>query len=237
MIALPAEPNNMRLPFAEIPQEDTPDAALTALADEVDGDYVRWRTDRQIHELQWFWSAAVVRGAQDMRYSQTGSTNVGGDIEVEVASSKRLRVRFNRLLQNYLARQGKFLKQRWVPIVVPFSPDREDKMNAQATQRAFESFHAREHIERKYRLVLNWTNTCGKAFMRLYWDPRKMARVQLNGLFGKKTYAVEAGDICVEPSSPFEWLVPDPGQSSLHEQDKVMHVKVRLVSDVKALYK
>jgi hypothetical protein len=149
-------------------------------------------------------------------------------------------VRFNRILQKYKARQSKFLKQRFQPLVLPFSPDREDKLNARATQRAFEAFHQREQVERKYRQTLNWSNTCGKGFLVLYWDPTKKVTVkaapgEVPGV-APGQYDVEAGDICLEVSSPFEWLVPDPGNSTLADQPEVMRVKLRLVSDVKARY-
>jgi hypothetical protein len=224
---------------ADMPPADPNAAQKTALLDDVEQAYTAWRMDRQIHELTWFVNAAMVRGAQDLRYNQASR-----DITPEPQSRQRQRVRLNRLLQKYKARQSKFLKQRMEPVVLPFSPDREDKLDARATERAFLAFHNREQIERKYRQCLNWANTASKGFLWLYWDPKKQAVVRTTEPVKLKDgttrpagdYDVEAGDICVEVGSPYEILVPDPGAATLAQQDRLMRVKLRLVTDVVGRY-
>jgi hypothetical protein len=234
---MPVMPNEATVPLAERPQDPLrEDPSQAQLVSEVEGDYSSWRTDKQIHELQWFVSTAMVRGAQDMR-NEGYVTDQNGQLQIEASSKKRLRVRFNRLLQKYKARQSKFLKTRFTPEVRAFTNDRDDILNARGTQRAFEHFHQREQVERKYRLILNHSNTTGKGFAWLFWDPKKTAQVQVptpGG--GQQVYDVELGDIVLEAGSPFEVLVPDPGKSSLHEQERIMRVKVRLLSDVQVMY-
>lgn len=231
------DPIGGMVPAGQLPQVQQADPRDAQMVDEVERAYVQWRTDRQIHELTWFVNTAMIRGAQDLRYS-----HISREIQAEPQSKSRLRVRFNRILQKYKARQSKFLKQRFTPAVLPFSPDREDKLNARATERAFGAFHEREQVERKYRQTLNWANTCGKGFLVLYWDPSKKVTIKVSAqeapIVGQPEgqYQVEAGDICLEVSSPFEWLVPDPGASTLAEQERIMRVKLRLVDDVKARY-
>lgn len=204
------------------------------LSDLVDGYYTRWRTDRQIHELQWFLSTAMIRGAQDMKMAAQLHDN--GQIEAEPRGKARLKVRFNRMLQKYLARQGKYLREPFDPNVLPFTNDRKSKLNAQATERALDYWAAKSAMERKYRIVLNNSQTQGKGFMWLYWDPSKITQIQTTDLFGNKVNDVAAGDVVAEPGSSFEVLVPDPGRSTLMEQDRVMRVKVRLTSVVRQLY-
>jgi hypothetical protein len=234
---MPVMPNEATVPLAERPEQaNTVQPGAAQAIDEVEHDYAGWRTDKQIHELQWFVSTAMVRGAQDMKH-EGYVTDADGQLQVEASSKKRLRVRFNRLLQKYKARQSKFLKTRFTPEVRAFGNDRDDILNARATQRAFEHFHIREQVERKYRLILNHANTTGKGFAWLFWDKTKQAQVQVPTVGGaQKVYDVTLGDIALEAGSPFEVLVPDPGKSSLHEQEKIMRVKVRLVSDVKVMY-
>jgi hypothetical protein len=236
MVPTAIDPFNAQVSEADIAQPQAPDPKLTRLIDDVERAYVAWRTDRQTHELTWFVNTAMVRGAQDLRYNHASR-----EIQPEPQSRERLRVRFNRLLQKYKARQSKFLKQRFTPQVLPFSPDREDKLNARATQRAFEAFHNREQVERKYRLALNWANTASKGFFALYWDPRKQTTIKITAEEGappqlQGQYDVEAGDVCVRVLSPFSVLVPDPGASSLQEQSRLMIVELQLVSDVVARY-
>lgn len=225
------DPANVKLPLEEPnPQDD----AEKKLVGEVSEKYTRWRTERLAHEVTWFFNAAFVRGIHWMAWS-----NALRQLEAGQVPTYRVRVTANLVLAKHRARKTKFLKNRFEPHVIPFSTDRQDVLDARATKRNFDHFHQKEQIEQKYRRVLNWSTTCSKGFLWLYWDPNKKGYLKIDDPFlGKSTFQeAKLGDVCAEAGGPFEILVTDPGLSSLAEQPEIMRVKLRLVSDMQERYK
>lgn len=200
---------------------------------EVSDKYTRWRTERLAHEVTWFFNAAFVRGIHWMAWSNTLR-----QIEAGQVPTYRVRVTANLVLAKHRARKTKFLKNRFEPHVIPFSADRQDKLDARATKRNFDYFHQKEQIEQKYRRVLNWSTTCSKGFLWLYWDPNKTAyvKVQDQALGNSTVKEAKLGDVCAEAGGPFEVLVSDQGLATVGEQPEMMRVKLRLVSDMQQRY-
>lgn len=207
--------------------------ADAAVLREVEEKYGRWRMDRQPHEIQWFISSAFLRGLQWVSWNEQLNRLEMGD-----APSYRIRLVVNHMLPKYKARQSKFLRTRMEPQVIPATSDREDKLNAKATQKALVFLLNKEHGERKYRQTLNWANTAGKGFIWTYWDDNKKGRVQIkNPLTGlMEPQEAVLGDVCLEVGSPFEVLIPDYGASSLADQPELMRVRMRPVEEIKHRY-
>jgi hypothetical protein len=228
---LALDPANVVLPLDDSPNPEA--EADKALVGEVSEKYTRWRTERLAHEITWFFNAAFVRGIHWMAWS-----NALRQIEAGQVPSYRVRVTANLVLAKHRARKTKFLKNRFEPHVIPFSGDRQDKLDARATKRCFDYFHQKEQVEQKYRRVLNWSTTCSKGFLWLYWDPNKQGYVSVpDPATGKNTIKeAKLGDVCAEAGGPFEVLVSDPGASTIGEQPEIMRVKLRLVSDMQARY-
>ncbi len=225
-------------PMLTMPVEKTGASKVTAdeakLVGEVNEKYTRWRMDRQPHEIQWFITSAFLRGLQWVSWNEQLSR-----LEVGEAPSYRIRLVVNHMLPKYKARQSKFLRTRFEPQVIPATSDREDKLNAKATQKALVYILSKEQGERKYRGALNWANTAGKGFWWLYWDKTKRGRVLLPDPLTGVMEPQEAvlGDVCIEVGSPFEILIPDYGASSLADQPELMRVRMRTLDEVKTRYK
>jgi hypothetical protein len=200
-----------------------------SLVSDVNDKFTKWRTSRRPHEIQWFLNAAFVRGLQYVQWNDATSR-----LEMKDTPTHRQRLVVNRILPKYKARQAKFLKNRTVPVVVPSTTDREDKMDARATQKALEYLYRKLELEKKYRAALNWANTAAKGFWWFYWDPTKTARFQLRDATDKpQVVEAQLGDVCVEVGSPFEVLVPDPGITNIGDQPEIMRVRLMKLDDVK----
>ena len=199
------------------------------LVGEVNEKFDRWRQARRPHEVQWFINAAFVRGLQWVVWNDALNK-----LEVKDVPTHRIRLTINRVLPKVKARAAKFLKTKFTPIVVPASTDREDKLNARASEKALEYALRKNQMPRKYRQALGWSQTCGKSFIWLYWDAEKLARVK-DTMSGQ---VVEAplGDVLVEVGSPFEVFISDPGIAALADQPEIMRVKMRPLADVKKRY-
>jgi len=187
---------------------------------EVNSEFDRMRQDRRPHEVQWFLTAAFVRGLQWVVWN-----DIYSKLEVKEVPSYRIRVTVNRMMPKYKARLAKFLKNKWEPFVVPASSDREDKLNAVATKNALDYCLRKQQSEQKYRQLLHWALTAGKGFMWIHWDPALKVRTPEG--------EVQAGDVLLEPGSPFEVFVSDPGLPTIGEQPKIMRVKMRPLEEVK----
>lgn len=205
-----------------------------ALASEVNAKFERWRGDRRPHEVQWFLNAAFVRGLQWVNWNDQRSR-----LELRDANANKIRLTINRILPKYKARQAKFLKNRFEPMVAPATTDYEDQMNAKATKLALDYIFKKEGAERKYREVLNWANTTGKGFWWFYWDPTAPARVKITDPMGQeKVEDVEnAGDVCIDVGSPFELLVEDLGKPYIGQQHEIMRVRAEKVADIEVRFK
>jgi hypothetical protein len=201
---------------------------------DVNSKFEKWKSDRRPHEVQWFINASFVRGQQYVEWSV-----IEGKLKTSPAPSHRVRLAVNRILPKFRARLAKFLKSRPVPIVVPASTDREDKLNARATQKVLDYLWRKQRLETKYRDALLWATTTGKGFWWFYWDEGQMARMKMDSpVPGLPAQTVDAplGDVCVEVGSPFEVLVADPSASHLSEQPEIMRIKLRDLSEIKKRY-
>ena len=122
-------PATPKLPLA--PGETDP--AHKAMAAEVNQKYQQWRDQRRSYEQQWYINAAFDRGYHNANWNEQR-----GQLEVKAAPSWRERIVLNFIRPKNKARQGKFLKSKFMPTVIPASSDREDKLNAAASQSALE---------------------------------------------------------------------------------------------------
>lgn len=206
--------------------QDDPTRKLVA---EVNEKFDRWRQNRRPHEIQWFINASFIRGLQWVVWNDALNK-----LEVRDVPSHRIRLTINRILPKIKARAAKFLKTRFTPIVVPASSDREDKLNARASEKALEYCLRKNQSPRKYRQTLGWTQTCGKGFIWLYWDPAK--EVSVKDTMTGEVVEAPLGDVVLEAGSPFELFVSDPGMPSLADQPEIMRVKMRPIADIKKRY-
>lgn len=207
------------------------------LVGKINGWFQQWRSDRRPHEIQWFLNAAFIRGQHWVQWNEAQ-----GSLEVTAAAPHRIRLAINHILSKVKMRQARFLQNRFEPYVIPASLDQKDKLDAKASQGSIRYTLAKENAEKKYRGALNWANTAGRGYWWFYWDPSKLARVEIPaGAMGPHQLEpilqdAPLGDICLEVGSPFEVLVQDPGAPTLADQPRIMRVKVRPLEEVQARY-
>lgn len=201
------------------------------LGAEVDRDYESWRTPRRQHELQWFINAAYRRGKHTSEALHTGLDSL-------TTVNRRRKNIANKLWAKARARFAKFVKTRPKPIVVPFTHERKDRLDARMTERALDYLYERDEQEQKYIDVVQWAGDTGKAYWCLHWNPKRTATVQIENpiLQTKQMVDSEEGDIETEVESAFGILVPDLRLAHLWEQPKVMRVRVLEVNEARSRY-
>jgi hypothetical protein len=199
------------------------------LAAEVNDKFTKWREQRRPYESTWFLTTAMVRGLHNVYWH-----DILQRVRLREEPEYRHRSVINHMLPKFKARQAKFLKNRFDPLIVPASTDREDKMNAEATQMALRYITRKLAWESKYRSVLNWANTCAKGFIWISWDESAIGRMK-NPMDGQVTEAA-LGDIHLEVGSPFEILVSDLGVAHIGEQMEIMRVRTRTKAEVLGRY-
>ncbi len=220
------EQNAISAPSSQPALPKVDDKAVVA---EVDQKFANWRSLKRPHEVQWFVNSAMTRGLQNVKWNDALTR-----LEERKVPSYKVRPSINKILPKFRARRSKFLKTKYVPIVVPASSDKEDKMNATASQKALEYAARQNGLERVYRKALNWTLQCGKGFIWLYWDDTAQALMK-DPTTGQVVNA-QLGDICYDAGSPFEVLVPDLGVEDIGSQHEIMRVRAIPLEELKLRY-
>ena len=221
----------------EVKIGDTPVPDRKKLAGEINRKFEEWRADRRPHELQWFINAAFIRGQQTDETEPLWRRIRNVD-ELEEPINKH-RASVNRAGAKVKTRFAKFAKSRPRPVVIPFTNERKDRLDAKATQRSLEYLWETANLEPKYIDALLWASKCGKSYWWFHWDQTKQVPVRLNNPDKPAGFTVEdaqLGDIEVEVGSAFEVLVSDNRISRLADQPEIMRAKVRDLEDVKERY-
>ena len=169
-----------------------------ALIKDVEGKFDRWKQDRRPHEIQWFLNGANLCGQQNVEYDR-----ISQQIFVPNAPTHRQRLIANKIFPKYRTRLAKFLKGRPQPLVVPASTDREDKLNARATQKVIDYLWRKLSLEIRYKQALEWSAICGKSFWWYNWNASAKARLKINGAFGPSIQEAEVGYPEVEVGTAF----------------------------------
>lgn len=194
-----------------------------------------WAEPRRAHEIQWYINTATIRNLIWVNYEPNQNRI---DIAKAPSDKTRNRSNINLVLPMYKARQAKFLKNPFEPVVLPATSDPEDIQDARATKQALEYIWRKEKLEGKYKETLNWSNTCSKGYWWLHWNPNSTARREIiDEMTGQKTIEeFQGGDVEIEVGSPFEILVGDASITSIGEQPEIMRVRLREVKDIEARY-
>ena len=209
-----------------------PDPVEAKLISAIESKRERSRSERSVHEAQWYLNAAFERGNQYVEFSA-----INRQLITPSAPPHRVRLRINRLRAKTRMRTAKFLKNRPRPFVVPATSEYRDFQNAKATQKAIDYAWRKHRLERKYHQATLWARSASKGFWWFHWDDRAISRIALPGPMGQSTYEdAPIGDFDVEVGSPFELLVADQSIASLGDQPWIMRLKMRSIEDVRARY-
>jgi hypothetical protein len=222
-------------------QGTQPDAQR--IVGEINIKFTNWRSLKRPQEVQWFINAAMLRGLQNVRWNDALA-----QLETKAVPAYKMVPSINIVLPKTRQRKAKFLKQRYAPIVVPATCDKEDKLNAEASQLALEYIGRKRNLEKVYTDTLDWSLTTGKGFMWIYWDDKAMGNVkvpiellqqlQQSGQpippeFQGGSMQQPIGDVYVEAGSPFEVLVPDLATKSIGQQQEIMRVRAVPLEELK----
>jgi hypothetical protein len=190
---------------------------------------------RKSHEIQWYINTATIRNHIYVDYEPYTNR-----IDVARVPSQKAKTRsnINLVLPMFKARQAKFLKNPFEPVVLPATSDPEDIQDARATKQALDYIWRKEKLEIKYKDTLNWSNTCSKGYWWLHWNPNAPARRQVQDPMTGQSTIEEfiGGDVEIEVGSPFEVLVGDPSITNIGEQPEIMRIRLREVKDVELRY-
>ena len=216
--------------FQQPQSPDTPDVQLVAseedTVNEVKRKYDIRRQMRRPYEIQWYQNASALRGFPDVRFNAELNR-----LEIKREPQHRKRFRINLLKSKYIARLSKFLRMPSSPIVLPATTDREDIMNAKASQKALEYAIAKFGLKKLYRQVMRHVPVTGKAFLWVRWNEEAVGSQLVDG-----KPAPIMGDIAVDFGDAFEFLPADPGIENLEDQPEIMRAKMVLVKDIIAAH-
>jgi hypothetical protein len=197
-----------------------------ALVNEVTRKYDLRRQMRRPYEIQWYVNASALRGFPDVRFNAELNR-----LEIKREPAHRKRHRINLIKAKYIARLSKFLKTPRTPSVIPATTDREDIMNARATQKALEYATVKFGVKRLYRQAMQWVPVTGKCFIWTHWDPQGIGQQLVDG----KTAPI-LGDVALDFGTAFEFLPADPGIEDIGEQPEIMRAKMVLVKDIETAH-
>lgn len=191
----------------------------------------KWRQERGPYEMQWYLNSAMRRGEHYVEWNDKYQRLVSAP-----AAPTRIRVTANRTQAKLRARRSKFLRARYKPTVSPATTEYRDYLNARMTERALDYYWRKANLERAYLTALLWSEVCGKAFWWFHWDPSAKARVVVPGKVGMQYKTQALGDILIEPGSPFEVLVKEPGIARLADQPEIIRMTLRDLETYKQRY-
>jgi hypothetical protein len=196
------------------------------LVSEVLHKYDMWRQMRRPYEVQWYLNASALRGFPDVRFNAQSST-----LEIKKEPPHRKRFRINYIKPKYVARVSKYTKIPPSPTVVPATTDREDIMNAKASQKALEYGTRAFGLRQRYMQVMQSLPITGKAFLWVRWDEKAIGRQRT----AQGTEPL-LGEVAIDFGSAFEFLPADPGIERLEDQPEIMRAKMVPVRDLEERY-
>src|SRR5574341_58760 len=193
---------------------------------------------------------AKVRSSEEAEWQEAWNFYLGkhwnawvNDRLVEVDDESVPHIVVNYILHMVTTRLGHLLKNRPLLQTLPRRPDERARNAARLAFRVLEAYWHKLRIPKKLAKALLWTLICGKAFLKVYWDPTAGRLVTVrtgeehlkdpNGqpLFDSETgepviqpimKQVREGDLCVEVAFPHELSIEEGAQDLEHTQ-RVIH--------------
>lgn len=191
----------------------------------------KWRQERGPYEMQWYLNSAMRRGEHYVEWNDKYQRLVSAP-----TAPTRIRITSNRTQAKLRARRSKFLRARYKPTVSPATNEYRDYLNARMTERALDYYWRSANLERGYLTALLWAEVTGKAFWWFHWDPSAKARIVKQGQTGMEYEEQILGNVLVEPGSPFEVLVKEPGVARLADQPEIIRMTLRDLESYRKRY-
>lgn len=193
-------------------------------------------TDRRPHEGVWFESLAMYLGNQHVAW-QSGASR-GSLVSTRdprrphrvYAVRNKIRPKINKLVAR--------AKSRQIDAKVRPATDSPLDMAAAPEGRAVVAyFDYKFRRQSQLQQLMRYALVTSAAFLKIYWDPNKLAEVpklDRGGNVVGMTMA-QVGDVCEDICPCFE-IYPDPKARTWAECRWMIHAKVRSLEDVKERY-
>lgn len=184
----------------------------------VDANYTKSKNGRREYERQWYLNLAFYSGKQYVEWSN----NEDKMITQPVRSIHTPRLTINKIQPIIRTEQAKLTGQKPSVSVMPSSNDDADMFAATAGEQVWESLYTRLNFPNKLSRAAFWLSICGTSYIKTYWDENAYDAVsQMDG------------DVCWQPLSPFNILVPDMLEPDIEKQAWVMDIQTKPVQWIK----
>lgn len=192
--------------------------------------YDTYRALRRPYEVNWYVNASALRGFPDVRWNADQNR-----LEVKREPAHRKRFRINHIKPKYIARVAKFTRIPPNPTVVPATTDRDDIMNAKASQKALEYYTRKGGMRGKWMQVMQWVPVTGKSFWAVRWNDKAVSHAPTRDDETGKLAPI-LGEVELEYCSAFEILPADPGIELMADQPEIIRARLQPTADVEARY-
>lgn len=184
----------------------------------VDKNYTKAKNARREYERQWYLNLAFYSGKQYVEWSSQDDKMV----TQPVRSIHTPRLTINKIQPIIRTEQAKLTGQKPSVSVMPSSNDDADMFAATAGEQVWESLYTRLNFPNKLSRAAFWLSICGTSYIKTYWDESAYDSV-----------SQKDGDICWQPLSPFNILVPDMLEPDIEKQGWVMDLQTKPVQWIK----
>jgi hypothetical protein len=225
------------------------------LADFVNNELDRRRTDRKPYELQWRLNMEFLNGNQYLDIDSETMTIM----DVPRLYWYQEREVYNMIASIAESRIARLSRQKPIMKVRPASSDQNDLSSAKVSSMLLTSTWHDEDMDRKYEKFIGWLETCGTAFFKPLWNKDKGRIIQeqtipkdemqlMNQTENKKDgeiapstddpfrsaenrMVLREGDIETEVVSPFE-MYPDNSHGDFDDTRSVIHCRAFHVDEI-----
>lgn len=121
--------------------------------------------------------------------------------------------------------QARLTAQKPTAKIIPASAEDEDHYAALAGEQIWDSIYRDKHIRKTIRKAVFWQTTCGTGFMKDYWDPGAIDRVNNT-----------RGDLVYQAESPFHIYVPDLREEEVEGQPYIFHAQIKTLDFCKMYF-
>lgn len=180
--------------------------------------YTDCKTARSSVERQWYLNLAFYFGKQNVRLLATQASATGFKLFTPKAPPWRVRLVINKVRGYTRTELAKVTSERPRFFVVPATSEDKDLSAARVSEQIFDSVYSNYNVKHIIRSAQWWNLTCGNAFLKNYWDPKKPDK-----------YSKTMGDFVIESVTPFNLYVPVLSEPELEAQPYVIHATTKSV--------
>lgn len=228
------------------------------LADFVNKEFERRKTDRKPYELQWRLNMEFLNGNQYLDIDAESMTIM----DVPRISWYQEREVFNQISSIAEVRIARLSRQKPIMKVRPASSDQADLSSARISSMLLHSTWHDEDMDKKYDKFIAWLETCGTSFFKVSWnkdkgrilqegeEPKNPDELQIvqeerdkhtptmqEDPFGStaKRIVLREGDIDTDVASPFE-IYPDNSHGDFEDTRSVIHARAYHIHDIEDMW-